>query len=112
MQGQGRGAVVLLASYYEADLLSSIRPGGVSEGFLQQGPVLELVLEHALNAAAVAVYQLLRRPPHLQHNTDMSDITGSPLQCTSVHHNVIAWHDSMLLWSVVRCDVAQQCSMK
>ncbi|KAA6420840.1 MAG: hypothetical protein FRX49_09229 [Trebouxia sp. A1-2] len=29
-------------------------------------PLLELVPQHRLNASAVAVYQLLRRPPHLR----------------------------------------------
>lgn len=46
-------------------LLSGIRPGGVSEGLLEQPSPLELVLKHLLYAAAVAVYQLLGGSPHL-----------------------------------------------
>lgn len=71
----------------EAHLLSGIRPGGVGEGFLQQGPVLELVLEHSLNAAAVAVYQLLGGPPHLHHPH-----VGNQLQRkrTSMYHQMVA----------------------
>ena len=61
-------------------LLSGIRPGGMGDGLLQQPTLLELVLQHLLYAAAVAVYQLLGGSPHLHP-------TPAPLSVTALSNS-------------------------